>query len=96
MIYFVDYSYLSTSRSQTNLIFNICGIIQVAQASLLEPGGHFLDVTAQIFEQLFVAIAGPETHFGLTGQIDGVLDVLIPETEKYPASFNTTLSLEIA
>lgn len=41
-----------------------------------------MDVTAQVFEQLCIAITDPETHFGLTGQVDGVEDVLVPESRK--------------
>lgn len=68
---------------QTNhLIFDVYVIIQVSQASLLESRGYFLYVTAQVFEQLRVAITAPEAYLALAGQMDGVEDFLVSETWK--------------
>ena len=63
-----------------HLIFDVDVVVQVSQASLLQARGHLLDVTAQVVEQLCVAVAGPEPQFALTGEMDRVEDVLVPET----------------
>lgn len=64
------------------LLLEVDVVVQVAQAPLVEAGGHLLDVAAQVAEQLRVAVAGPEAQLGLAGQVHRVEDVLVPEERR--------------
>lgn len=70
----------TTSDKAHHLVLDVHVVIHVPQTSLLEARGHFLDITAQVFQQLDIAITGPEAQFALSGQMDGVNDVLVPVT----------------
>lgn len=62
-----------------HLLLQVHVVLQVSQTSLVQPRRHLSDVTAQVLEQLRVAVAASQALLGLPGQVDGVEDVLVPE-----------------
>ena len=44
----------------------------------MQTRGHLHDVTAEVLEELLVAVTAPEAYPVLAGQVDRVEDILVP------------------